>query len=196
MSFGSVSEQGTHSKFIALHFRGYACCKDPCLVSKEALIKTRVYHCFTLCNWPSSLVVSISFLIGFKVSFRVSGRVSRLKIARVLPLFWPSGSTFQDVGCKKPFIHLCDFAKRCLLRFRLNTGIASVQASVARKKSGGLASCWVSAESPGPDLSVGGWLPYFVWKPVGVGREDFVTLIRVLCQKAVQSQRINFFPVA
>ena len=145
MSFGSVSEQGTHSKFIALHFRGYACCKDPCLVSKEALIKTRVYHCFTLCNWPSSLVVSISFLIGFKVSFRVSGRVSRLKIARVLPLFWPSGSTFQDVGCKKPFIHLCDFAKRCLLRFRLNTGIASV----ARKNQGAwrLAGCQQRAQA-------------------------------------------------
>ena len=28
----------------------------------------------------------------------------------------------------------------------------------------------------------------------GVGRGDFVTLIRVLCQKAVQSQRISPVP--
>ena len=31
-------------------------------------------------------------------------------------------------------IDLCDFAKRCPLSFRLNTGIARVQASVAEKK--------------------------------------------------------------
>ena len=74
-------------------------------------------------------------------------------------------------------------------------GTARVQASVAGKKPGGLLSCLVSAESPGPDLSVGGWLTdLFCVKTRGVGRGDFVTLIRVLCQKAVQSQRI--FPVA
>ena len=39
------------------------------------------------------------------------------------------------------YIYLCDFAKRCLLSFRLNTGIARVQASVAGKKTGGLPSC-------------------------------------------------------
>ena len=48
----------------------------------------------------------------------------------------------------------------------------------------------MSAESPGPDLSVGGWVAdLFCVKPRGVGRGDFVTLIRVSCQKAVQSQR-------
>lgn len=39
------------------------------------------------------------------------------------------------------YIYPCDFAKSCLLSFRLNTGIARVQASVVRKKPGGLASC-------------------------------------------------------
>ena len=38
-------------------------------------------------------------------------------------------------------IYLCDFDKRCPLGFRLNTGIARVQASVAGKKRGGLLSC-------------------------------------------------------
>ena len=31
------------------------------------------------------------------------------------------------------YIYLCDFAKSCLLSFRLNTGIARVQASVVGK---------------------------------------------------------------
>ena len=35
--------------------------------------------------------------------------------------------------------YLCDFVKRCLLSFRLNTGIAPVQANVAEKKTRGLA---------------------------------------------------------
>ena len=39
------------------------------------------------------------------------------------------------------YIYLCDFAKSCLLSFRLNTGIARVQASVVRKEPGGLVSC-------------------------------------------------------
>ena len=85
---------------------------------------------------------------------------------------------------------VCDFTKRCLLSFRLNTGIARVQASVFGEKTGGITSCKVSAESPGPDLSVGGG--FFVLCENQGGREgDFVALIRVLCQKAVQSQRIG-----
>ena len=43
----------------------------------------------------------------------------------------------------------------------------------------------MSAESPGPDLTVGDWLVVFVSKNRGVGRGDFVTLIRVSSQKAV-----------
>ena len=34
------------------------------------------------------------------------------------------------------YIYLCDFAKRCLLSFCLNTGDARVQASVADKNQG------------------------------------------------------------
>ena len=59
---------------------------------------------------------------------------------------------------KKKKKYLCDFAKQCPLSF------CFVQASVAGKKLGGLPSCWVSAESPGPDLSMGGWLTCFVSK--------------------------------
>ena len=43
----------------------------------------------------------------------------------------------------------------------------------------------MSAESPGPDLTVGDWLVFFVSKNRGVGRVDIVTLIRVSSQKAV-----------
>ena len=39
------------------------------------------------------------------------------------------------------YTYLCDFAKRCPLSFRLNTGDARVQASVDGKKPEGLASC-------------------------------------------------------
>ena len=37
------------------------------------------------------------------------------------------------------YIYLCDYANRCPQSFCLNTGIARVQASVARKKTRGLA---------------------------------------------------------
>ena len=107
---------------------------------------------------------------------------------------------FVNTELKDKCTCLCDFAKRCPLRFRLNTSEGLVHASVAGKKktknktkTGGLPSCQVSAESPGPDLSAGGWYPCSVSEPEGVGRGDFVTLIRVSSQKAVQIQRI--FPV-
>ena len=93
------------------------------------------------------------------------------------------------------YIYLCNFAKRCPPSFRLNTGIARVQASVAGKKPRELAVLLgVSRE---PTLRpIRGWVAaLFCVRTRGVGRGDFVTLIRVLCQKAaVQSQRI--FPVA
>ena len=38
-------------------------------------------------------------------------------------------------------VYLCDFAKRCPISFRLNTGIARFQAGVAGKKPRGLLSC-------------------------------------------------------
>ena len=46
-------------------------------------------------------------------------------------------------------LYLCDFAKRCPLSFRLNTGIARVQASVAGKNQGAcrLARCLLRAEA-------------------------------------------------
>ena len=91
-------------------------------------------------------------------------------------------------------LYLCDFAKRCPLSFRLNTGIARVQASVAGKKIRGLAVLLGVSREPRP-RPIRGWVTdLFCVKTRGVGRGDFVTLIRVLCQKAVQSQRI--FPVA
>ena len=68
---------------------------------------------------------------------------------------------------------LCDFAKRCPLSFR-------VLLDVSRE--------------PRPE-PIRGWVAsLFSVKNQGGRGGDFVTLIRVLCQKAVQSQRI--FPVA
>ena len=49
-----------------------------------------------------------------------------------------------------PCYFLCDFAERCLLGFRLNTGIAFVQARVAEKKN----RSRVSADGPRPDLTM------------------------------------------
>ena len=46
-------------------------------------------------------------------------------------------------------IYLCDFAKRCLLSFRLNTGITLVQCSVAAKNQAAwcLARCQQRAQA-------------------------------------------------
>ena len=57
-------------------------------------------------------------------------------------------------------LYLCDFARRCPLSFRLNTGIARVQASVAGKKTQGacsLARCQQRAQAQ-TYARVGGWL--------------------------------------
>ena len=90
------------------------------------------------------------------------------------------------------YIYLCDFAKRCPLSFRLNvTGIARVQARVqGREKTSGLAVLLGVSREPRP-RPIRGWVAdLFCVKTRGVGRGDFFTLIRVSCQKAVQSQRI------
>ena len=90
------------------------------------------------------------------------------------------------------YIYLCDFAKRCPLSFCLNvTGIARVQARVqGREKTSGLVVLLGVSREPRPK-PIRGWVAdLFRVKTRGVGRGDFVTLIRVSCQKAVQSQRI------
>ena len=94
-------------------------------------------------------------------------------------------------------IYLCDFAKRCPLSFRLNTGIVRVQlrASVAGTKTRGLdVVLGVSRELA--QAQTYPWVGSFLvlCENQGVWRGDFGSFIRVLCQKAVQSQRI--FPVA
>ena len=77
-------------------------------------------------------------------------------------------------------------------KFSLEHGHRPCSSQCSRKKARELAVLLGVSREPGPDLSVGGWLTCFVSKP-GVGRGDFVTLIRVSCQKALQSQRI--FPM-
>ena len=72
-------------------------------------------------------------------------------------------------------------------------GIAHVQASVARKKTRGLAVLLGVSREPRPSPIHGCVADLISVKTRGVGRGDFVTLIRVSCQKALQSQRI--FPV-
>ena len=91
-------------------------------------------------------------------------------------------------------IYLCDFAKRCPLRFLLKHGHRPCSSQCSRKKTRGLAVLlgviWELWPRP-----IRGWVASLFWvKTRGVGRGDFVTLVRVSCQKAVQSQRI--FPVA
>ena len=53
---------------------------------------------------------------------------------------------------------LHEFAERCPLGFPFNMGIARVQARVAGKKSRGPTVLLWPPDSPGPDLTVGGWL--------------------------------------
>ena len=60
----------------------------------------------------------------------------------------------------------------------------------SRKKTRGLAVLLGVSREPIP-RPVRGWVAdLFCVKTRGVGRGDFVTLIRVSCQKEVQSQRI------
>ena len=71
--------------------------------------------------------------------------------------------------------------------------IARVQASAAAKKNRGLAVLLGVSWEPRPRPIRGLVASLFCVKNSGVGRGDFVTLIRVIRRKAVQSQRI--FPV-
>ena len=88
-------------------------------------------------------------------------------------------------------LYLCGFAKRCPLSFRLNTGIARVQASVAeKKKPRELAVLLGVSREPRPRPMRGWVADLFCVKTRGVRRVDFVTLVKASCQKAVQSQRI------
>ena len=75
-------------------------------------------------------------------------------------------------------------------KFSLKHGHRSSQCS--RKKTRGLAILLGVSESPEPRPRPNcGWVAdLFCVKTRGVGREDFVTLIRVSSQKAVQSQGI------
>ena len=65
--------------------------------------------------------------------------------------------------------------------------------SVAGKKKGGIAVLLGVSKVPRPRPIRGCVADLFCVKTKGVGRGDIVTLSRVPCQKAVQSQRI--FPV-
>ena len=76
-------------------------------------------------------------------------------------------------------------------KFLLEHGDARVQASVAENQGAcRLARCQLRTQAQ-TYLWVGGFL--VLCENQGVGRGDFVTLTRLSCQKAVQSQRI--FPV-
>ena len=66
--------------------------------------------------------------------------------------------------------------------------------SVYLEKNRGRAILQSVSREPRPRTIREGVASLFCVKTRGVGRGDFVTLIRVLCQKAVQSQRI--VPVA
>ena len=85
---------------------------------------------------------------------------------------------------------------RCPLSFRLNTGIARIQASVAEKKkkqNRAFAVLLGVGRDPRRRPNCGWLADLFCAKRGGGGRGDFVILIRVSSQKAVQSQGI--FPV-
>ena len=82
-------------------------------------------------------------------------------------------------------IYLSAFAKRCPLTFHLNTGITRVQASVAGKKPRGLGVLLGVSREPRHRPTLRDWLVFLhhKWR---VRKRDFVTLIRVSSQKAVQ----------
>ena len=152
-------------------------------------------------GWPSPVVrrslnsLNLSDLLKCSFTYQSILRERQAKIC--LPVFMDRDAVFSLTLFIIFYIlvYLCDFAKRCPLSFRLNTGDARVQASVAGKKPGGLASCLVGVSREHRHRPIRGWVAsLFCVKTRGVGRGGFVTLIRVLCQKAVQSQII--FPVA
>ena len=89
-------------------------------------------------------------------------------------------------------IYRCDFAKRCPVDFFLDTGISRVQAGVAeKKKNRGLTVLLGVSREPRP-RPIRGWEADLFGAKTRSGRGDFVTLIRVSCQKAVQLVR-EFF---
>ena len=92
------------------------------------------------------------------------------------------------------WLHSCRyFSNRSFMcRFVLYIYISVWFCQKVLAKFSRLARCQQRAQA-GTYPWVGGFL-VFLWKTRGVGRGDFVTSIRVLCQKAVQSQII--FPVA
>ena len=74
------------------------------------------------------------------------------------------------------YIYLCDFAKRCPLSFRLNTGITRVQASVPEKKNRELGVLLGVSREPRP-RPIRGWVAdLFCVRTRGVVRGEFVTL--------------------
>ena len=88
---------------------------------------------------------------------------------------------------------MCDFSKRCRLSFYLNMGFAHLEASVAEKKTRGLAILLGVSREPRP-RPISAWVAdLFCFKIRGAGRGDFFTLVRVSSQKAVQCQKM--FPV-
>ena len=80
------------------------------------------------------------------------------------------------------YIYLCDFAKRCPL------------SQCSRNKTRGLAVLLGVNWEPRPRPIRGSVASLFCVKTRGVGRGDFVTLVRVLCPKALQGQRIFLWP--
>ena len=75
-------------------------------------------------------------------------------------------------------------------KFSLEHGHRPCSSQCSWKKTRGLAVLLGVSREPRPRPICGGVADLFCVKTRGVGRGDFVTLIRVSCQKAVQSQRI------
>ena len=126
----------------------------------DVLLHCSLLHDATIFPWA----ISFSFSrVGY-----LPGCLSRIYLLEV----WDSRSIR---------ICLCHFSKRCPQSFGL---------IVAGKKTRGLAVLLGVSREPIP-RPVRGWVAdLFCVETRGVGRGDFVTLIRLSCQKEVQSQRI------
>ena len=89
-------------------------------------------------------------------------------------------------------IHLCDFAKRCSFSIRLNTGIASVQARVAKKNPGGLGVMRGVSIQPSPRPNSGWVNGFFCAKRVGWGGEVLSVSLEFQVRKQCEVNRDYF----
>ena len=106
-------------------------------------------------NW---LVFTISAGTFWQIQSDISGFVSRMAFCDAGPVNRVSPADFW-VNFRRSALDIwANLREGSRWSFRLSTGVARTQATVAAQKAGGLPSRTAFPSSPGTVLTVGGWL--------------------------------------